>query len=70
MHQAPRADWLRRFATHALNLNPMTFPLEAMRRALFAHTELGNLDPEEAAEKSVIAAAHDGPRRSPPRQRH
>ncbi len=51
MENAPKADWLRRFASHSLVLNPLTFPLDAMRRALFAHSEMGELDPEEAAER-------------------
>jgi len=51
MENAPRADWLRRFASHALELSPLTFPLDAMRRALFAHREMGELDPETAAER-------------------
>jgi hypothetical protein len=55
MH-APTADWLRRFAAHALKLSPTTFPLDAMRSALFAHTDLGDLAPEDAAEKSLSGA--------------
>ncbi len=51
MENAPKADWLRRFASHALELSPLTFPLDAMRRAMFAHSEMGELDPEEAAER-------------------
>ena len=53
--QAPTADWLRRFAAHALKLNPATYPLDAMRTALFAHTDLGDLAPEQAAEKRLGA---------------
>jgi len=51
MENPPKADWLRRFASHALELSPLTFPLDAMRRAMFAHSEMGELDPEEAAER-------------------
>lgn len=51
MTNAPKADWLRRFASHAIELNPLTLPLEAMRGALFAHREMGDADPRAAAER-------------------
>ena len=55
MQQAPKADWLRRFATQVLKLRPSTFPLDAMRQALFVQSESGDLTPEDAAEQYLTA---------------
>ena len=50
MKDAPKAQWLQRFARETLHLDPTVNPLDAVRRAVAAaKTDIGQLAPEEAA---------------------
>jgi len=53
-HQVrPTSDWIGRFSARVLNLAPEVSPLDAVRRAMAAFPETGNLAPETAAEIMV-----------------
>jgi hypothetical protein len=53
MSNAMNAEWLRRFATRLIQLNPAIKPLDAVRSATQRFPSACDLEPEKAAEIST-----------------